>query len=161
MARALLFSQTAESAIDVDADQDVEQLINASTQGEEPNTTSMQQDWNATPREGVASQSSNQPEVTSPAPNSVPTGKVPQESVSFNVAGKTGNRTRGSAKSKSPAVKEREELLTTAGCCVSNTTRLSQRRVQFEWRDRQGKGTKDQPEVNRKLDDFFRKIPRE
>ena len=110
MARALLLSQKAESAIDVDADHEVEQLINASSQGEEQNTTSTQQDWNATPREGAASQSSNQPEVTSPAPNSVPTGKVPQESASPHSAGKTGKRTRGPAKTKSPAVKEREEL---------------------------------------------------
>ena len=110
MPRALLLSQTAESAIDVDADQEVEQLINASTQGEEPNTTSTQQDWNATPREGAASQSSNQPEVTSPAPNSVPSGKAPQERASPHSAGKTGKRTRGPAETKSPAVKEREEL---------------------------------------------------
>ena len=102
-------SQTADSAIDVDADQDVEQLINASTQGEELNPTSMQQDWNATPREGAASQSSNQPEVTSPAPNSVPPGKVPQESSSLHSVGKTAKRTRGPAKTKSPALKEREE----------------------------------------------------
>ena len=109
IARSLLLSQTAESAIDVEADQDVEQLINASTQGEEPNPASMQQDWNATPREGAASQSSNQPEVTSPAPNSVSPGKVSQESASPHSVGKIGKRTRGPAKTKSPAAKEREE----------------------------------------------------
>ena len=43
-ARSLLLSQTADSAIDVEADQDVEQLINASTQADELHTTSMQQD---------------------------------------------------------------------------------------------------------------------
>ena len=109
IARSLIFCQTAESTIDVDADQDVEQLINASTQGEELNPTSMQQDWNATFREGAASRSSNQPEVTSPAPNSVPPGEVLQENSSPHSVGKTAKRTRGPAKTKSPALKEREE----------------------------------------------------
>ena len=52
-AQSLLLSQMADSVIDVDADQDVEQLINASTQADELHTTSMQQDWNAIPREGL------------------------------------------------------------------------------------------------------------
>ena len=45
--------QCTGSAIDVEADQDVEQLINASTQTDELHATSMQQDWNAIPREGL------------------------------------------------------------------------------------------------------------
>ena len=107
----LFVCQTVESTIDVEADQDVEQFMNAFTQGEEPKPTSMNQDWNATPREGVASQSCNQPEVTSPAPNSAPPGKFLQESTSPYCVGKPGRRTRGPAKTKSPAVKERDELL--------------------------------------------------
>ena len=54
-ARSLLLSQTADSAIDVEADQDLEQLINAFTQADELHTTSMQQYCNATHREGAAS----------------------------------------------------------------------------------------------------------
>ena len=103
--------RTVGSTIDVEAGQDVEQFINAFTQGEEPKPTSMNQDWNAIPREGAASQSCNQPEVTSPAPNSVPPGKFLQESTSPYFAGEPGKRTRGPAKTKCFAVKERDEFL--------------------------------------------------
>ena len=68
-AAALLLSQTEDGAIDLDADQDVEQLRNAPTQEEELHTASLQQDWTATPREAAANHSSNQPEVTSPILN--------------------------------------------------------------------------------------------
>ena len=143
----LFFSQTVESTIDVEADQDVEQLINASTQGEEPNPASMQQDWNATPREGAASQSSNQPEVTSPAPNSVLPGKVIQESASLHSVGKTGKRTRGPAKTKSQAVKEREEQ--PLPDVASATPPGSAKEVSSSSGEtKKGKGTKDQPEIN-------------
>ena len=63
IARALVLSQTVDSAIDVEADQDIEQSINASTQADELLATSMQQDWNATPREGAMSLSSSQAEI--------------------------------------------------------------------------------------------------
>ena len=99
----------------------MEQLINSSIQAEEMHTTSMQQDWNATPREGAASQSSNQPEVTSPAPNIVSPAKLSQENSSPHSIGKPGKRTRGPGKSKSPALKEREEKCVTRCASVTPT----------------------------------------
>ena len=98
IAAALFMSQTEDGAIDLDADQDVEQRRNASTQEEELHTASLQQDWTATPREGAASHSSNQPEVTSPVLNAPPTAQMSQESSSPPSIGKQGKRTRGPAK---------------------------------------------------------------
>ena len=103
IAQGILLSQTMDGAIDVEADADVEQLINASSEAAELLAAPMQPDWNATPREAAMSQSSNQPEITSsPA-------KLAQETGSPNPVSKQGKRTRGPGKSKSPAVKEREE----------------------------------------------------
>ena len=108
VARAILFSQTADSAIDVDAEE-ADHLLNAFTQCEEPNPAGTHQDWNATPRGGAASQSSQQLEPPSQALNSAPAVTASQENSSPHSAAKTGKRGRGSGKAKSPAAKEREE----------------------------------------------------
>ena len=105
VARSILFSHAAESAIDVDADQ----LLNASTQREEPAQTGTHQDWNPTPREGAASQSSQQTEPPSQAVNSAVAIKTSQENSSPHSTAKTGKRLRNAPKTKTPAAKERDE----------------------------------------------------
>ena len=108
MARAILFPQTADSAIDVDAEE-ADHLLNACTHCEEPTPAATHQDWNATPREGVASQSSHQLEPPSHASNCAPAATASQENSSPHSAAKTGKRGRGPGKAKSPAAKERDE----------------------------------------------------
>ena len=66
MARAILISQTAESAIEVEAEEE-EQLTHATVQSEAPSMRAAQQDWGATPRD----QSSQ-----NTAPTDVPTPPV-------------------------------------------------------------------------------------
>ena len=108
VARSILFSQTAESAIDVDA-YEADQLLNASTQRGEPAQTGTHQDWNPTPRERAASQSSQKTEPPSQAVNSVAAIMTSQENSSPDSAAKTGKRVRNAPKTKSPAAKERDE----------------------------------------------------
>ena len=108
MARAILFSQTADSAIDVDAEE-ADHLFNAATQCEEPTPAATHQDWNATSREVAASQSSQQVEPPSQALNSAPAVTASQENSSLHSAAKTGKRGRNPGTAKSPAAKEREE----------------------------------------------------
>ena len=99
IAQERLFSQT----IDAEGDEEIEQIINASSEAANLLEPPLQGDWNATPREAAASQSSNQPEITSsPA-------KLGPETCSPNPASKPVKRIRGPGKSKSPALKEREE----------------------------------------------------
>ena len=99
IAQERFFSQT----IDVEGHEEIEQLINASSEAADLLEPPMQGDWNATSRKAAASQSSNQPEITSsPA-------KLAQETGSPNPISKPVKRTRGPGKSKSPALKEREE----------------------------------------------------
>ena len=112
VARCILFSQTADSAIDVDA-YEADQLLNASTQREEPAQTGTHQDWNPTPREGAASQSSQQTEPPSQSVNSAAATKTLQENSSPHSATKTGKRVRNAPQTKIPAVKEREKQLLT------------------------------------------------
>ena len=99
MAQGIFLSQT----IDVEGDGEIEQLTNASSEAAELFEPPMQGDWNATSREAATSQISNQPETTSsPA-------KLAQEIGSPNAVSKPVKRTTGPGKSKSPALKEREE----------------------------------------------------
>ena len=94
VARAILFSQTADSAIDVDADE-ADHLLNAFTQCEEPTPAGTHQDWNAFSREGVASQSSQKLEPPSQALNSDLAATASQENSSLHLVAKTGRRGRG------------------------------------------------------------------
>ena len=121
IAQGILLSQTIESAIDVEADEEVEQLINASTEAAELLAAPLQPDWNATSREAAMSQSSHQPEITSSA------AKLAQETGSPNPVSKQVKRTRGPGKSKSQAVKEREEQLSPR--CASKTPSGSAKEV--------------------------------
>ena len=73
----------------------------------------MQGDWNATSREVAASQSSNQPEITSSQ------DKLGQENGLPNPASKPVKRIRGPGKFKSPAPKESEEQASPG--CASKT----------------------------------------
>ena len=99
IAQERFLSQT----INVEGDEEIEQVINASSEAANLLEPLMQGDWNATPREAAASQSSNQPEITSsPA-------KLGQETSSPNPASTPVKRIRGPGKSKSPAPEEREE----------------------------------------------------
>ena len=50
IAQGILLSQTIDGAIDVEADEDVEQLINASKEAAELLAAPMQPDWNAISR---------------------------------------------------------------------------------------------------------------
>ena len=106
VAHAILFSQTADSAIDVDAFE-ADHLLNAFTQLEELAETGTHQDWSSTPKEGAASHSSQQREPPSQSVISAAATKTSQENSSPHSATKTGKRTRGPAKAKSPALKEK------------------------------------------------------
>ena len=121
IAQGILLSQTIESAIDVGADEDVEQLINASSKAAELLAAPMQPNWNATSRDAAMSQSFNQPEITSSL------AKLAQATGSPNPVSKQGKRTRGPGKSNSPAVKEREEKAFPR--CASKTPSGSAREV--------------------------------
>ena len=117
MAQGIFLSQT----IDVEGDGEIEQLTNASSEAAELFEPPMQGDWNATSREAATSQISNQPETTSsPA-------KLAQETGSPNPVSKPVKRTRGSGKSKSPAMKEREEQCSPR--CASKTPSGSAKEV--------------------------------
>ena len=99
IAQGIFFSQ----AIDVEGDEEIEQLIKTSREAAELLEAPMQADWNATSREAAAFQSSNQQEIiSSPA-------KLAQEIGSPNPVSKPVKRTRGPGKSKSQAMKDREE----------------------------------------------------
>ena len=76
--QSILFSQTADSAIDVDA-YEADHLLNAFTQREELAETGTHQDWSPTPKEGAASQSSQQREPPSQSANSAAATKTSQE----------------------------------------------------------------------------------
>ena len=75
VARSILFfslSQIAASSIYVDA-YEADQLLNASTQREEHAQTGTHQDWNPTPKEGAAFQSSQHDLAEKSSPHSAAT----------------------------------------------------------------------------------------